>query len=163
MSALRFLRAVHSASLPLALPHTPSPRRDASLGELDALMRTQAVAVPTPAEPVEVDGFRVGDLVRWSGLMGDAAAMTGGNRWSPISGFSGTKAYYEGGVRNGSPVANLTRKPVEVGDTVRVSQGPATGYTGIVGAKADVDGAFRIGDTWVHRDHVVAVASKGAP
>lgn len=78
--------------------------------------------VATPAT-VEVDGFRVGDLVRWSGLMGDAAAMTGGNRWRPISGFSETKAYYEGGVRNGYPVANLTRKPVEVGDTVRIVGG----------------------------------------
>lgn len=38
MSGLRWLRAadVHGA---VAVPHTPSPRRDISLGELDALCR----------------------------------------------------------------------------------------------------------------------------
>ena len=67
----------------------------------------------------EVDGFRVGDLVRYWRIDSDCEYL-------PIVKFHGSEAVYitngeRGPYENAIEVAELRRKPVEVGDTVRVS------------------------------------------
>ena len=142
-------------------------RKRAEAAEAKLLEVRGIVAAPqcVPLKPEEVDGFRVGDLVRWSGLMGDACAMSGGARWRPISSFDGLKASYEGGVRNGYPTSKLTRKPVEVGDTVRIVEGGHAGRIGRVDgivcgeARVVTDPNASLGEAlWVMLPRLVAVA-----
>jgi hypothetical protein len=71
------------------------------------------LTAPAPAA-VEADGFRVGDLV--------AAAPTGAGSWGRVIGFDAGDVecdYLEQGIHSHEP-SELSRKPVEVGDTVRV-------------------------------------------
>lgn len=81
-------------------------------------------ATPTPAaEPVNLDGFRVGDLVLAPGSDGRVSRIVGVQMGIKLS----THEWHH----NADP-SKLTRKPVEVGDTVRtrysnravVAQGP---------------------------------------
>jgi len=71
------------------------------------------------ADVDEVDGFRVGDLVRYWRIDSDCEYL-------PIVKFQGSEAVYitngeRGHYENAIEVAELRRKPVGVGDTVRVS------------------------------------------
>lgn len=92
--------------------------RDALREQVQALelklLEVRKAAEVEPAEPVEVDGFRVGDLVRheaWKA--GVFHALTRFER-----GLLGTvHAYFDEG--GGWLPSRLTRKPVEVGDRVR--------------------------------------------
>ena len=137
--------------------------RSVELATRNAELEARLAALTPAVEPAEVGGFRVGDLVRWSGLMGDACAMSGGARWRPISSFDGLKASYEGGVRNGYPTSKLTRKPVEVGDTVRIS--PVASGSGRVwkvreiAANAGHDVAWFVGEGSARLADCIAVAS----
>jgi hypothetical protein len=73
--------------------------------EREATLRAELEALrPNPATPIEVDGFRVGDLV--DGFHGPA----------PIEGFSFGKAQVQGSLFTPRYAA---RPPVKVGDFVR--------------------------------------------
>ena len=109
-------------------------RNEAALKARASTLEARLAAL-TPAV-VEVDGFRVGDLVRYSRLTGDYTCL-------PIAKFKGGKAVYttdEDGspYENEFPVSQLRRKPVEVGDTVRVVGGNAR-FVGVRFAVTCVD------------------------
>ena len=85
------------------------------------LLEVRKVVADEARAPVEVDGFRVGDLVRC------------GSKWVPVQ-----SAFNKGAGHRGLVIVDgeavradcLTRKPVEVGDTVRHIYTPSS--TGVV-------------------------------
>lgn len=88
--------------------------------EVEALLLLRTKEHDGPLQDIdEVDGFRVGDLVRYWRIDSDCEYL-------PIVKFHGSEAVYithsgAAPYENVIDVAELRRKPVEVGDTVRVS------------------------------------------
>lgn len=81
----------------------------------------EARLAAAPVETAEVDGFRVGDLVRYlSNPSGQPR-----DHWRAIERFNHQRAVYRQSGECGIGTEFLTRKPVEVGDTVRVVGGNA--------------------------------------
>ena len=101
-------------------------QRDSWLAKSIALAeQLHALQSATPGAPVEVDGFRVGDLVCWK-LIAHASDIT----WNPIESLRDGRAQYAPAWSTLTKM--LARKPVEVGDTVRCVSGPFAGRTGVV-------------------------------
>jgi len=109
----------------------------ARVTELEA--RLAAVA-PATVAPVEVDGFRAGDLVYAPGNDGRYARITDMS--------AGTGRSWISTMTCSVQTSALRRKPVEVGDAVRCVSGPFTGRAGmvtdVIGATAYVEwGTYR--------------------
>jgi len=101
--------------------------RDAAVLKLLEVRKVVAEDVAKVVEVVdEVEGFRVGDLVRYSQITSDY-------KYLPIVKFQGTKAVYithsgAAPYENVIEVTELRRKPVEVGDTVRAEGKPMSTF-----------------------------------
>jgi hypothetical protein len=102
--------------------------RDAALLKLLEVRKVVAEDIAKVAKVVvdEVEGFRVGDLVRYSQITSDY-------KYLPIVKFQGTKAVYithsgAASYENVIEVTELRRKPVEVGDTVRAEGKPMSTF-----------------------------------
>ncbi len=95
-------------------------RAAARITELEARLAAVAPAVEAPVETAEVDGFRVGDLVR---NLASAPSLA----WGTVRHLSRfVEVEYAGAPHRIAYCSDeLTRKPVEVGDTVRCT---AVGY-----------------------------------
>lgn len=118
------------------------------------LLEARKVAEVEPAMPLEVGGFRVGDLVRPLHACGGAFVQVR-QLWNGVV-LTRTSAWCPG---------DLERKPVEVGDWVRVIEGTRKGAQGIVdaiiGGEARVvaDPLASLGDApWVSLPRLVAIA-----
>ena len=123
------------------------------------LLEVRKVVADEARAPLEVDGFRVGDLVRHS-VFG-MSTMTiarferkGEVNYAHIDGHTG-----------GWSVNNLAHKPIEVGDTVRCAKGRYAGLVGVVDgtiggeARVVIDPSVSLGEArWVMLPRLVAVA-----
>ena len=87
------------------------------------------LAALTPAA-VEVDGFRVGDLVRWVRVPTVGAASD--SHWRALTDVRSGRGWYRLSSPQGVLLEDLVCKPVEVGDTVRCISGAFAGRTGVV-------------------------------
>jgi hypothetical protein len=133
------------------LRHALACEYDGHAEHITAAMRALRgeTAPVAPVETAEVDGFRVGDLVSKSTFKG----------YKPITGVGMTFVYVNGYT---AQFGSFTRKPVEVGDTVRCVSGAFAGRTGTVEQDRVVcmyvvssggEGAF-----WTEPSKLVAVA-----
>lgn len=117
----------------------------ARVTELEAaLKRASCTLTATPAA-VEVDGFRVGDLVRHR-----SSVLS----WGVVDAVSQhVRVVYPGHDRGPDASSyrpdELARKPVKAGDTVRVTSGALAGSTGVV--------------DYVHADGTMRIRSAGNP
>ena len=132
-------------------------RAAARITELEA--RLAAVA---PVETDEVDGFRVGDLVRFNH---EALPLLEVFHDETVGFSFGTVVTDSPHRRKCSQLQHMVRKPVEVGDTVRVVGGHRDGARGRVDgiiegeARVVVDPNASLGDAlWVATRWLVAVA-----
>lgn len=116
----------------------------ARVTELEAaLKRASCTLTATPAA-VEVDGFRVGDLVRHR-----SSVLS----WGVVDAVSQHVRVVCPGHDRGPDASSyrpdeLARKPVEVGDTVRVSDGSYVGVRGLVDCIVDGEAYVTLGDGW---------------
>lgn len=132
------LKALGSPAVPVT---TPGPCRLCS-----------SDVQPPPGVHEEAE-FLPGDLARASGDSRPDSAF-----WPPVDRVEGGFVWlnYTQDELNCKP-ETVVRKPVAIGDTVRVWRGPAQGLRGRVTARDPADGAVAIGTDWVRRVDVVAV------
>ena len=133
--------------------------RNAACAERDALReRAEAaeakllevrgiVAAPqcVPLKPEEVDGFRVGDLVRFDG---EALPLLEVLFDETVGSFGTVERNSPYRRKSCSQLQHMARKPVEVGDTVRVTDGSYVGVRGPVDCIVDGEAYVRLGDGW---------------
>lgn len=138
------LRAVSRWSLRIAEGKVPPPDEPAD--------------EPIEAEIVEVDGFRIGDLVRFfdrDSRMGDPDV------WCAVNALTDGQIWYtHDGCAQSYSASSLVRKPVEIGDNVRFAHIPAGRVLTIQRDVLGVEWVWFANDTCIRLFDVIAVESK---